>query len=437
MEAKDSQIQLGATLEGKYHLIGELGAGGFGRVYLAKHLQLGINVAIKVAHGTRNPRALHREARLAAGLSSPFSVRIFDVGCAADATPYIVMEHLQGCTLRQYLADNGSVSPALATRWATEICAALHEAHSKGLIHRDLKPANLFLIEGADQQLHVKLVDFGLAKPLHGGSDESGSDSTVVAGTPAYMAPERLRANHTTVAADIWSLGIVLFEMLSGVRPFEGKTNAATLAAIVADPPRSLGDFVTDVPEALDVTIARCLRKHPNERFRSVAEVAEALRASPPDVRSAVVRLPSRETEPSTVVTASVSLAHAPARVRDRSQVYLIGVGLVALVSALVAFNTGTAPESKVFASKSAPSGAPTAVAASFTEPPIRSLEAATEEPNSPPSLPAAPITGPDAPSARVRNVSPRRPVSSLPGPAPSSINPKPAPRGLILEPEF
>ncbi len=327
----DSHYQLGTVLCDKYKLLEELGAGGFGRVYLAQHVHLGTKVALKVGHSKDNPSALVKEARLAAGLSSPHSVRIFDVDKAADGRPYIVMEYLQGCTLREYLAQKGHVSPAMTVRWGLEICAALSEAHLRGLIHRDIKPSNLFLVPTWTGQLHVKLVDFGLAKTLDNNED-SATDSGVVAGTPAYMAPERLRSNETTAATDIWSLGVVLFEMLTRTTPFEGRTNTAMLAAIIADPPRSPGDLRPGLPANLEAVIIRCLRKCPNERYTTVERVAEALSAcledAPYDVAAATSVRPLEQPRGSDMTASIPSHPRRGSALRPALATAAVGLGV-------------------------------------------------------------------------------------------------------------
>lgn len=271
-------LHVGTVLSGKYRIVCELGAGGFGRVYGAENSTLATRVAIKVRHEPDPKGRLLREARLAASLSSPYSVRVYDVGQLDDATPYIVMEYLEGRTLRQYLREQGPVPVHLALDWALQICSALKEAHAIGLVHRDIKPSNLFLMGRPGLDVHVKLVDFGLAKNVLSAKADLFTDSGVLVGSPAYVAPERLRAGETTAQSDIWSLGVVLFEMLSGKLPFEAPTSSGMLAAIAADPPRSLLSVAPHVTSQLESVTARCLRKRPADRFASVEDLARAIR---------------------------------------------------------------------------------------------------------------------------------------------------------------
>lgn len=300
------QLQPGHVLNGKYQIEEELGSGGFGCVYAAENLNLHTRVAIKLRREPGPDARLWREAQLAAALKSPHSVRIFDVDRLADGTPYIVMEFLEGQTLRDYLRQMQKAPLERAVTWALQICAVLGEAHAAGLVHRDIKPSNLFLVKSSHAVGHIKLVDFGLAKNVEHADYDTVTDSDVVVGSPAYMAPERVRAGVGTAQADIWSLGVVLFEMLSGKLPFEGETNSALLAAIVADPPRPLLEVAPELPPALGAVIARCLRKRPGDRYASVDTLAHDLRQFEAD---SPARVPSDES-----VTVSATIARRPAR---------------------------------------------------------------------------------------------------------------------------
>src|SRR6187399_1797283 len=160
------QLQPGQVINRKYQIAEELGSGGFGCVYAAKNLNLGTRVAIKLRREPGPDARLWREAQLAATLRSPYSVRVFDVDRLEDGTPYIVMEFLEGETLREYLRYSGRAPIERAVHWTLQICAALREAHAAGLVHRDIKPSNLFLVGSGPLEAHIKLVDFGLAKNL-------------------------------------------------------------------------------------------------------------------------------------------------------------------------------------------------------------------------------------------------------------------------------
>jgi serine/threonine-protein kinase len=271
------RLSPGEIVAGKYRVVGALGSGGFGQVFAAENLNLGSRVAIKVQTRADSVASAWREARAAARLRSPHTVRIFDVDRLPDGSPYIVMEFLEGVSLRQYLLDHGRVPCERALRWALELCVALEEAHAARLIHRDIKPSNIFLVGDGEESRSVKLLDFGLAKALDGSSDESRTESGVFAGSPAYMSPERVRGMPATTASDIWSLGVVLHEMLCGRRPFTGDGAPALFAAIVADQPTPLREVAPDIPEPVEALVARCLRKAPRDRATSIEALGREL----------------------------------------------------------------------------------------------------------------------------------------------------------------
>ncbi len=247
------------TRVGPYEIQALLGSGGMGEVYKATDTRLGRTVAIKFLKGAHLER-LEREARAIAALNHPNICTIHDIG-----PDYLVMEYLEGAPL-------GSPVPLEnAVRLATQISLALEAAHAKGIIHRDLKPGNIFVTQAG-----VKLLDFGLAKLRSTGeaSDETLSMTMAgtVVGTVAYMSPEQAQAKPLDARSDIFSFGLVLYEMLSGQRAFSADTGIAVMAAIVRDEPKTLKIF----PE-LDKIVARCLRKNPAERFQTMGEVRAAL----------------------------------------------------------------------------------------------------------------------------------------------------------------
>src|SRR5580698_4403729 len=245
----------GAKL-GPYEILAPIGAGGMGEVYRALDPRLGREVAIKFLHAKYSDR-LESEARAIAALNHPHICAIHDIG-----PDYLVMEYVQGAPLK------GPLPPAEAIRLGAQIAQALEAAHAKGITHRDLKPANILVTASG-----VKLLDFGLAKlTVLEDSDATRTIAGTVIGTPDYMSPEQAQSHPADSRSDIFSFGVVLYEMLTGRRAFSGDTSIAIMAAIVRDEPRPI-----DTAPGLQAIVARCLRKAPADRFQSASEVRAAL----------------------------------------------------------------------------------------------------------------------------------------------------------------
>ncbi len=277
-ELANDDTLVGQELAGKYLVVSRLGAGGFGTVYSARNLALGTDVAVKVSRGPDADARTLREAQAAAGLRSPYTVRVYDVGRLAGGALFIVMELLPGRSLREWLTTRGTLPVALAASWIGHVCSALHEAHAQGLVHRDLKPSNLFVFEGPNLETHLKLLDFGLVKSVEAPSGEVTQSGTLI-GSHLYMSPEQVRGVDVTQQSDIWALGVVLYEALSGKRPFERDTPNATLVAIASEPPRPLAEVAPGLPDEMYRIVSRCLRKAPKERFSSVRSLGSAFAA--------------------------------------------------------------------------------------------------------------------------------------------------------------
>jgi eukaryotic-like serine/threonine-protein kinase len=297
----------GSIVGNKYRIDGCLGEGGMGVVLSATHLELDAPVAIKVVReefaGSQDmvERVLF-EARAVARMRSSHVVRVLDVERLDTGCPYIVMEQLQGVELGLALWENGPFSAQQAIDYVLQACDGLAEAHSLGIVHRDLKPGNLFLAT-TPEGVVLKVLDFGISKevntPLRSVSRKprtsltSGGDPV---GSPYYMAPEQMRASPDIDArADIWSLGAILFELLTGQCPFEGETLAEVCGKVLAEAPPSLSTFAVSAAAELDPIIARCLQKDPNLRYQTVSEFASALRAWRP---SEDVELPEADPRP-------------------------------------------------------------------------------------------------------------------------------------------
>ena len=311
------------TRLGPYEVSVPLGVGGMGEVYRARDTRLGRDVAIKVlprefAAEPDRLRRFEQEARAASALNHPNILTVYDVGTHAGA-PYLVTELLEGESLRDRLKE-GALPARKAVDLAVEVASGLAAAHEKGIVHRDLKPENLFVTTDG----HAKILDFGLAKlitPAAGAA--SASDVSTVAGatepgtilgTAGYMAPEQVRGHTVDHRADLFALGCVLYEMLSGERPFAGATVADTLAAVLTRDPRPLADRQPDVPAALERVALRCLEKRPEERFDTARDVAFALRAlaQPEKAAAAANRGRPPGQAPSVAVLPPVNLSADP-----------------------------------------------------------------------------------------------------------------------------
>ena len=260
-----------------YRIIAKLGAGGMGEVYRAHDESLHRDVAIKVLPATNfdDPAArarLVREARAAAALNHPFICTVHEVG-EAEGQAYIAMELIEGRTLSARLAE-GALPPDQVVRYGLQLAEALAHAHDRGMLHRDLKSANVIVTPDG----RVKVLDFGLAKRVMAPDHTTQFDATAmepghVAGTLAYMAPEQLRGLGAQPGSDVWALGVVLYEMALGVRPFHGQTGFELSAAILGERPAPM----SSVPTGLQSLILRCLEKDPGQRYKTGSEVRAAL----------------------------------------------------------------------------------------------------------------------------------------------------------------
>ena len=273
----------GLTLAGRYRLVTKLGQGGMGSVWRAEHLTLGIPVAIKlidpsIAQSEEALARFRREAQAAAELRSAHVVHIIDYG-VENNTPYIAMELLEGESLSGRLERLGRLTPADTVAILSQVARALARAHQQNIIHRDLKPENIFIVlEGEDEV--VKVLDFGIAKKLGLGSTSNGvkTHTGAMLGTPYYMSPEQAKGqtgvDHRT---DVWSLGIIAYECITGARPFDKETLASLLIAICTEP-LPVPSEVAPVPVGFDAWFARVASRDLSERFQTASEAITKLR---------------------------------------------------------------------------------------------------------------------------------------------------------------
>ncbi|MFN3199688.1 MAG: serine/threonine-protein kinase [Bradymonadia bacterium] len=281
------------TRLGQYTLDEKLGEGGMGAVYRANHVMLRREAAIKLVkapqsqtnaeHYTLALQRFEREAQVTANLKSAHTIQLYDFGVSEDGSFYYVMELLDGLSLDQLITQFGPISAARVVHILQHACASLSEAHTEGLVHRDIKPANLFLCHHGLHYDFVKVLDFGLV--ALGQAPEKAEDARltregVVAGTPAYIAPEMVTGDEVDPRADLYALGGVAYWLLTGQSPFEGRSVMATMLAHVNEAPTPPSEIVdVEIPEALERIVMWCLEKRPEDRPASAAALAEALHA--------------------------------------------------------------------------------------------------------------------------------------------------------------
>jgi serine/threonine protein kinase len=276
-------IREGEVLAGKYRVEQVLGAGAMGVVVAAHHLQLDAKVAIKflMASMLENEEAVARftrEARAAARIANEHIARVLDFGTLDSGAPFIVMEFLDGVDLSALLRARGPLPVEQAVEFVLQACEALAEAHGLGIIHRDLKPANLFCVRRSDALPFLKVLDFGISKTTSLGASAHAmtmTGTTALMGSPLYMSPEQMESSRAVDArSDIWALGVVLHEVLTGESPFVGNSLPEVCMKIATRPPPALRRFRPDAPAQLEVTILKCLEKDRTRRYANVAELA-------------------------------------------------------------------------------------------------------------------------------------------------------------------
>jgi len=430
---------IGRAFENRYRLDALIGRGGMGAVYKATQITMNKVVAVKVlkpelAASTEAAKRFHREARAASALSHPHTIRVIDFGQTPERELYLAMEFLDGRPLAEVMSAEGRLPLDRTLKIAAEIASSLVEAHERGLVHRDLKPENVILQDVANDPDFVKVLDFGIAKFLTGSSGDSAVTRTgAVIGTPQYMAPEQARASRAlTTASDVYSLGVVMYEMLSGLTPFTGDSPVDVLMAHVTDPAPPLPSDL-DVPDDVRALVARLLAKEPEHR-PSAAEVArecEAIREreralsflATAGARTAAVGEPSTPTPPTGGPpdggTESVEL-ELP-RSRGRSALFVLAGGLMLVTAAvlLAVWLTHDVPPPETAAARPV-TPEPAAAAPAAPEP-------AAASPASPEATPPTPAPSP-APSPAPKPAS----TPTVETPAPAVATPKasePAPK--------
>jgi serine/threonine protein kinase len=441
-------VREGQILDGKYRVERVLGVGGMGAVVAAHHLQLDTKVAIKlllpaVLARREGVARFAREARAAVKITSEHVARVFDVGTLETGDPYIVMEFLEGEDLGSRLEHLGQLPADQAVEFVLQACVAVADAHGLGIVHRDLKPSNLFCIRRSDGQFIIKVVDFGISKFTGAGDlsrDGAMTNTTALMGSPFYMSPEQMQATRDVdTRTDIWSLGIILYELLAGRVPFAGEGIAEVYLKVALEAPPPLRPFRPDVPEGLESVILRCLEKDREKRYGNVAELALGLLPFAPDrARNSVDRIariihaaglsatgvsvppsPDRTVRPAAGTIAPLGRTHPPPRGR---RVFLgivsPAVALSAAALAALALSSNRWPLNSQGASSSSSQPSATETGTLADAPPTR------RDVPPPPSI--SPVDA-EAPSARAtRSGSPSngplRVIQKAATPSPSAV---------------
>lgn len=337
----------GRVIEGRFTIRELLAQGGMGAVYVATQHSMGRDIALKVLRPElgQNLDAVKRflaESRLASRLTSPHTVSLYDFGRTEDGMLFIAMELLIGATLRQALQDDGPMDEERATRIATQVCESLSEAHELGIVHRDVKPDNVFLLRPGSARELVKVLDFGVAKSLEPVHDGPVTKTGMVCGTPDYMSPENVTGEGVSPASDVYSVGVLLYQMMTGTTPFQADSLVGVMVHHVQTPPRPMRALMAGRPlsPGMERLVQRCLSKRPADRPADASMLlAELLRVDrerthgPPPGAAARARL-ARSPAPAALISADTLTTTAESVMalrRARGQRVGVVAGLIAV----------------------------------------------------------------------------------------------------------
>ncbi len=455
-----SEIAEGTVLDGKFRIERVLGQGAMGVVVAARHLRLDERVAIKfllpaALESKETVARFEREAQAAAKIRSEHVARVSDVGRLQTGAPYMVMEHLSGVDLKQYLAQNGPLPVEEAMHYILQASEALAEAHSLGIVHRDLKPANMFRITRADGSPSVKILDFGISKLQN--ANVSMTQTATMMGSPYYMSPEQMTSSKDVDArTDIWAMGVIVHQLLTGNVPFEGNTLAEVCAAVLSQKAPRLSESRKDIPFGLQEVLDEALQKKRENRLSNMAEFAQALApfGQSEDVLSAerVSRVlgfqaPTNFGEASArTMVAPPYEAHAdrdqtlkgaahsqhPYEPPKTSGGHLVALGAAAfcLIGAVVYFATQSPPEDELArdsheASAAAPPNGTIADIPAPSDSKVESLNPPAKRNEPQPEATAASKAAPTASVERAPASSKKSPAADTP---PTATSPRPAP---------
>jgi eukaryotic-like serine/threonine-protein kinase len=336
----------GSIFAGKYRVERVLGRGGMGMVLAARHLGLDEPVAIKVLlpammEVSGMVERFTREARASAKIKNDHVVRVTDVDALPSGVPYMVMERLDGTDLSDLCKSVGPLPITDAVRYLLETCSAIGEAHAMGIIHRDLKPANLFLARRRDGATAIKVLDFGISKAMQSIGEQTVTVAGTVLGSPSYMSPEQIAAARDLDGrTDLWSLGVILYQLLTGSLPFPAVTLTQLCALVLQTAPRRPSELRPDLPPALEAVVLRCLEKDRACRFSTASELAAALLPFAGQLPTRPGSMPSIQTvtpltfpptgpsisSPSMSESAPITTSVTLRRSREQSSAWIIGL---------------------------------------------------------------------------------------------------------------
>ena len=451
-------IEPGVVLAGKFRIERVLGRGGMGVVVAAHHLQLDERVALKflLPEALGNAEAVQRfarEARAAVKIKSEHVARVTDVGTLDNGSPYMVMEYLHGTDLGDLVGSKGVLPIDDAVEFVLQACEAVAEAHAIGIVHRDLKPSNLFLTRRADGSACIKVLDFGISKVTTGKDSEMGMTKTaMVMGSPLYMSPEQMASSRDVDArTDIWAIGAILHELVTGSVPFMADTMPQLCAKILQESPVPLSEARPDAPLGLQAVVLRCLEKKTSERYPTIADLAaDLLPYAPRNGRLSVERI-AKVMNAAGLTDKTLTMPHSQAPVAagsglsqahgitqqawgasqssKRNNTRWLALAVAALVlggGAVFAFGlvpkTPPGPEPGV-----APPSAAPAVTATTPPAPPEPAPPADSEPAADPAPPASVNAG--SANAEAANEPPASPAKSPPSKQPP-VRPKRVPSG-------
>lgn len=326
----------GSVISNKYRLVRCLGEGGMGAVWEALNLRTQRPFALKLVHGDSDfapelRERMLREASVAGRLEHPNVIEVYDVGETESGEPYLVMELLRGESLADFLDRRGALDSTRAAAVGAEVAAALTAAHAAGVVHRDLKPANVFLHEDPAHGRVVKVLDFGVSKLLAKDSPSSTATGAPI-GTPAYMSPEQAEGrSDVDQRTDLWSLGVMLFEMVAGRLPFDGATAFAVVGEVLHAPIPRLADRARDVDPRLDAIVARCLVRDPARRIGTARELGAELESLLPKRAGALVA----DFDEDATLSRKVARDVAPSEISDTATTAVVGPQAAGVTPAL------------------------------------------------------------------------------------------------------